>query len=64
MNGKHAGKHRRTGNFLPGGGGGKSFAQEILASCPCKLLRNVQSERNEGHMMQKHRPYWHMKVDR
>ena len=25
--------HRRTGNFLPGGGG-KPFAQKILASCP------------------------------
>ena len=27
--------HRRTGNFLPGGGrGGKPFAQKILAICP------------------------------
>ena len=26
--------HRRTGNFLPGGGGGEPFAQKILASCP------------------------------
>ena len=26
-------KHRRTGNFLPGGGG-KPFAQKNLASCP------------------------------
>ena len=28
--------HRRTGNFLPGGGGGigKPFAQNNLAGCP------------------------------
>ena len=26
--------YRRTGNFLPGGGGGKPFAQKILRSCP------------------------------
>ena len=26
--------HRGTGNFRPGGGGGKQFAQKILASCP------------------------------
>ena len=26
-------KHRRTGNFLPGGGG-NPFAQKIIASCP------------------------------
>ena len=27
--------HRRTGNFLPGGGGGgKPFAQKNLAGCP------------------------------
>ena len=26
--------HRGTGNFLPGGGGGKLFAQKILASYP------------------------------
>ena len=28
-----ADEHRRTGNFLPGGGG-KPFAQKNLASCP------------------------------
>ena len=26
--------HRRTGNFLPGGGGGKPFVQKNHASCP------------------------------
>ena len=29
----HCWGHRRTGNFLPGGGG-NPFAQKILASCP------------------------------
>ena len=54
--------HRRTGNFLPGGGGGVNHL-------PKKFLQvaqifTKQSKRNEGHTMQQHRPYWHMKVPR
>ena len=49
--------HRRKGNFR----GGKPFAQKILASCP---NFTKQSKRKEGHTMQQHRPYWHMKVAR
>ena len=44
-----------------GQGGGKPFAQKILASCP-NFYKTV--EKNEGHTMQQHRPYWHMKVPR
>ena len=38
--------HRRTGNFLPGGGGGgsKPFAQKILASCP-NFYETVEKKR-------------------
>ena len=39
----------------------KPFAQKIPASCP---NFTKQSNRKEGHMMQQHRPYWHMKVVR
>ena len=55
--------HRRTGNFLPGGGGGggKPFAQKVLQVAQ---IFAKQSKRNEGHTMQQHRPYWHMKVAR
>ena len=35
--------HRRTGNFLPGGGG-KPFAQKILASCP-NFYETVEKKR-------------------
>ena len=50
--------HRRTGNFLPGG---------VVNHLPKKFLQvaqifTKQSNRNEGHTMQQHRPYWHMKV--
>ena len=46
---------RRTGNFLPGGGGGgvnhlpKKFSQVAQ-------IFTKQSKRNEGHKMQQHRP--------
>ena len=45
--------HRRTGNFLPGGGGGAA-----LNHLPKKLLQvaqifTKQSNRNEGHTMQR-----------
>ena len=43
-------------------GGGKPFAQKILASCP-NFYETVENW-NEGHTMQQHRPYWHMKVAR
>ena len=36
-------EHRRTGNFLPGGGG-KPFAQKILASCP-NFYETVEKKR-------------------
>ena len=38
--------HRRTGNFLPGGGG-KPFAQKILASVP-NFYERVEKKR--GHI--------------
>ena len=52
--------HRRTGNFRPGG---------AVNHLPKKFLQVAQiftkhSKRNEGHTMQQHRPYWHMKVPR
>ena len=53
--------HRRMRNFLFGGGS-KPFAQKILSSCPNFFF--VQSKRNEGHTMQPHRLYLHMKVAR
>ena len=37
------GPHRRTGNFLPGGGG-KPFAQKILASC-LNFYKTVEQKR-------------------
>ena len=52
--------HRRTGNFLPGGGG-KLFAQKILASCPT-FYETV--EKKQSQTMQHLRRYWHMKVAR
>ena len=45
--------HRRTGSFLPGGGGGKPFAQKIFASCS-NFYKIV--EKKPGPMQQ-HRPY-------
>ena len=53
-------KHRRTGNFRPGG---------AVNHLPKKFLQVAQiftkhSKRNEGYTMQQHRPYWHMKVPR
>ena len=50
--------HRHAGNFSPGGG--KLFAQKILASCPKFFTK--QSKRNEGHTMQQHRPIYEGKV--
>ena len=50
--------HRRTGNFLPRGAVNhlpKKFVQVAQ-------IFTKQSKRNEGHTMQQHRPYWHMKV--
>ena len=49
--------HRRTGYFLPGGGG-KPFAQKIFASCP-NFYKTVEQKRGP---MQQDRPYWHMKM--
>ena len=49
--------HRRTGNFRAGGGG-KPFAQKILASCP-NVYKTVEQKRGP---MQQDRPYWHMKM--
>ena len=51
-------RHRRTGNFRLGG---------AVTQLPKKLLQvaqifTKQSKRNQGHTMQQHRPYWHMKV--
>ena len=46
-----------------GGGGRKPFAPKNSRKL-ANFLRNVQSKRNEGHTMQQHRPYWHMKVAR
>ena len=53
-------KHRRTPNFRPGG---------AVNHLPKKFMQvaqifTKQSKRNEGHTMQQHRPYWHMKVPR
>ena len=52
--------HRRTGNFLSGG---------AVNYLPKKFLQvdqifTNQSNRNEGHTMQQHRSYEHMKVAR
>ena len=52
--------HRRAGNFRPEG---------AVNHLPKKFLQAAQiftqqSKRNEGHTMQQHRPYWHMKVAR
>ena len=40
--------HRRTSNFLPGGGGREPFAQEFSQVAQTFMK---QSKRNEGHMM-------------
>ena len=54
--------HRRTENFLPGGGGGvKPFAQKILASDPNFLQKN---RKETGAILQQHRPYWRVKLAR
>ena len=50
---------RRTGYFLPGGGGGgKPFAPKIIASY-LNFYKTVEQRRGP---MQQHRPYWHMKM--
>ena len=41
--------HRRTGNFLPGGGG-EPFAQKILASCP-NFYEKVEKTRGSFTML-------------
>ena len=55
-------RHRRTGNFLPGGGGGG--AVNHLPKNYCKLPQILQNSRKETRVMQQNRPYWHMKVAR
>ena len=43
--------HRRTGNFLPGGGGGgEPFAQKSLASCP-NCYETVKKKRESYHAL-------------
>ena len=41
---KSSQRHRCTGNFLPGVGGGKTFAQKIVASCP-NFYETVEKKR-------------------
>ena len=54
-------EHRRTGNFRPWG---------AVNHLPKKFLQVAQiftkqaKTTSEGHTMQQHRPYWHMKVPR
>ena len=45
------------------------FGQGAVNNLPKKFLQVAQiftnqTKRNEGHTMQQHRPYWHMKVPR
>ena len=63
--------HRRTGNFLLGGGGdggrgGKPIAQKNLASC-ANFYERVGKKLGAHYLfiylfILQHRPYWHMKV--
>ena len=53
--------HRRTGNFLPGGGAVNHLPKKFLQ---VTQIFTKQLKRNEGHTMQQHRPYWHLKVAR
>ena len=54
-------RHRRTGYFLPGGGGWGAvnhLPQKIFASCP-HFYQTVEQKQGP---MQQDRPYWHMKM--
>ena len=56
--------HGRTGNFRPEGGGGGAVNHSPKKFLQIAQIFTKQSKRNEGHTMQQHRPYWHMKVPR
>ena len=53
--------HGRTGNLPRGGEGVNHSPKKFLQIAQ---IFTKQSKRNEGHTMQQHRPYWHMKVPR
>ena len=42
--------HRRTENFLPGGGGRKPFAQKILASDPYFLQKSSIASKSRHYL--------------
>ena len=47
--------HRRTGNFRPGGGGGRAVNHLPKKFLQVAQIFTKQSKRNEGHTMQQHR---------
>ena len=54
-------RHRRTGNFLPGGpGGGVNYLPK--KGSQVTPIFTKQSKRNEGYTRQQHRPTYEVKV--
>ena len=47
-----------------GRGGGEAVTHSPKKFLQIAQIFKKQSKRNEGHTLQQHRPYWHMKVPR
>ena len=56
-------KHKRTGNFLPEGAV-HHLPKNLSKVAQIFSTKQSSTKRNEGHTMQQHRAYWHMKVAR
>ena len=54
--------YRRTGNFLPEGAVNR--LPNKLSQVAQIITKRSSTKRNEGHTLQQHRAYWHMKVAR
>ena len=54
-------RHRRTGYFLPGGGGAVNRLPKKFFHVASNFYKTVEQKRGP---MQKHRPYWLMKMAR
>ena len=55
-------RHRRTGDFLPKGTA--NHLPKKLSQVAQIFTKQSSTKTNEGHTLQQHRAYWHMKVAR